>query len=126
MVKRLVRARSLSVRLLYSHFFSALKAVKPVNPVLPSCSGAEQRHADSCIWQERGLALQQELCKQRHLLPHYSPVSSSSLAASLHGSYPRNSHTVDMKHRGYCLYTEEIWFLVPHVKHNSLTPSTQG
>lgn len=69
MVKRLVRASSLSVRLLYFQFFSALKAVKPVNPFLPSCSGAKQHHADSCIWQVRGLALQKELCKQRHLPP---------------------------------------------------------
>lgn len=110
MVKRLVRASSLSVRLLYSQFFSALKAVKPVNPFLPSCSGAEQHHADSCIWQVRGLALQKELCKQRHLLPQYSPASSSFPARRC----TRNSHIVDFKHRGYLLHSKA--FFAAHLK----------
>lgn len=171
MVKRLVRASSLSVRLRYSQFFSALKAVKPVNPFLPSCSGAEQHHADSCIWQVRGLALQKELCKQRHLLPQYSPASSSSLPASLHEgaqgtatlwisnteatvqqsflcSTSRSTHTMafllpgttlpllwgrEHKHQAALAprqaapgKAEGSWFLVLRVKHNSLTPSTQG
>lgn len=34
--------------------------------------------ADLCIRQERGLALQKELCKQKHLLTQHSPDSSST------------------------------------------------
>lgn len=55
------------------HYSHLSEAVQLANPSLPSCSGVEQRHADSCIWQERGLALQKELCKQRHLLLQGSP-----------------------------------------------------
>lgn len=97
MVKRLVRAGSISVRLPFSQFSNALRAVKPVNPFLPSCSGAQQHHADSWIWQERGLALQKELCKQRHLLPQYSPASSSSPAQITQGTA-----TLWTWNRGYC------------------------
>lgn len=86
MVKRLVRAGSISVKLPFSQFSNALRAVKPVNSFLPSCSGVQQHHADSCIWQERSLALQKELCKQRHLLPQYSPASSSSPAQITQGT----------------------------------------
>lgn len=87
MVKQLVRASDLSVRLPYSQFLSALKAVKLVNPFLPSRFGAEQRHADSCIWQERGLALQKELCKQRHLQPLPAPFQLP--CTKLHKEWPR-------------------------------------
>lgn len=95
MVKRLVRARSLSVRLLYSHF-SALKAVKPVNPVLPSCSGAEQRHADSCIWQDRGLSITVGIVQAETPPP---PLQSSLF--QLPCSFPARQLPKEQPHCGY-------------------------